>query len=420
MELPPKIKKNHITLEQALLNRRSFRQFNGRKLTYEEISDLVWAAQGKVGEFRTAPSAGATYPMEIYILTLDGMFHYLPSIHSLEEITKKDLRPELAIAAYNQECMRRASIQIVICAHPEKIISQYGDRSPRYIYLEAGHIAQNIHLQATDLNLDSVAIGAFNDDSASKIVGDNVIYIVAVGEKTKKIDLEHVRPEILLNSQKGQDSLIQHIFERIGITNKIAVEFSAVDGYWLSNTSYLRDKQGWKTILFDNIHYNTFIGLHCVTLTPNNICSVFKECNVPYSFDFLSVDVDGVDYWLLAALLNDFSPRVIMVETNARFERDENVIFKYNPECPYGASPLAFKELVNQYNYTPVFTHQDDMFIVKNYCLDLGDLNKSWEQIYTPRPYLYQNTLNGDMQMSDKAKYLSITHDPKGSGLVDN
>lgn len=180
-----------MSLEEAIVNRESVRSFSKRQLTLEEISQLLWAAYGPrhvdpiTGASKTVPSAGALYPMEIYIVSPNGVFHYFPSSHSLREISDKDLRSALSGAALWEEAIAQAAANFVIACVYDRICWKYGERGMRYAHIEAGHIAQNIHLQAVCLGLGSVPIGAFNDTAVQKALylpKDNIpIYIIPVG-----------------------------------------------------------------------------------------------------------------------------------------------------------------------------------------------------------------------------------------------
>ena len=136
-------------------------------------------------DFRAAPSAGALYPMELYVVSKDGVFHYLPSEHKLEILSEKDLRGKLAAVALGQAPVRQAAIDIVICAVFRRITGKYGKRGIRYAYIEAGHIAQNIHLEAVALGLGSVPIGAFDDQRLKDVLSlpseHEPLYIIPVG-----------------------------------------------------------------------------------------------------------------------------------------------------------------------------------------------------------------------------------------------
>jgi SagB-type dehydrogenase family enzyme len=190
IQLPPPLTKGEISLEEAILKRRSQRSFAKKKLSWQEISQLLWACQGitagKLGfRFRAAPSAGALYPMEIYLLNEEGLFHYLPEENKLEIVSEKDLRNDLSSQALGQGAVKQAPIDIVICAIYERVTRKYADRGIRYVHIEAGHIAQNIHLQAVTLGLSSVPIGAFDDQGVKKVLSlpkdQQPLYIIPVG-----------------------------------------------------------------------------------------------------------------------------------------------------------------------------------------------------------------------------------------------
>jgi len=148
---------------------------------------LVWAAQGQEAgsKYRTAPSAGATYPLELFVVTAEGLFRYLPAKHALETLIEQDLRAELASAAWGQGFIEDAPLTLVFAAEFARTTTHYGKRGVRYVYMEAGHAAQNVHLQAEALGPGSVAVGAFDDASVSKVLSlpDDLepIYMVAVG-----------------------------------------------------------------------------------------------------------------------------------------------------------------------------------------------------------------------------------------------
>jgi SagB-type dehydrogenase family enzyme len=186
--------KSEVSLEEAIAKRRSVRNFVAKDLSEEQISQLLWAGQGitaKTGghNLRTAPSAGALYPIELYLLSKDGLFRYLPEGHKLEALSDKDLRRDLSAAALGQASVRDAAVDIVICGVPSRITGKYGERGIRYMHIEAGHIAQNIHLQAVALGLGSLPVGAFNDKEADKILGlsadCHTLYIIPVGYAEK-------------------------------------------------------------------------------------------------------------------------------------------------------------------------------------------------------------------------------------------
>lgn len=186
--LPPPHTESDFSVEEALAQRRSIRQFTREELTVQEIGQLSWAAQGitkpETG-FRTAPSAGATYPLELYLFTEDGVFHYVPDGHKLVGVSGTDERRALAAAALGQPWVAEAPLDFVITAVCERTSGKYGDRAERYVHMEAGHVAENIHLQAVALGLGSVPVGAFRDAEVGALLdlpsGESPLYIIPVG-----------------------------------------------------------------------------------------------------------------------------------------------------------------------------------------------------------------------------------------------
>lgn len=176
------------SLEQALARRRSVREFTDQPLTTTDLGQLLWAAQGITNErgLRTAPSAGALYPLELYVTTAEGVFHYIPSEHRLLVVSQTDARTRLCQAALRQEAVRRAPAVFIVTAVYARTAAKYGqERTPRYVHLEAGHAAQNLLLQATALGLGAVPIGAFHDDQVQEALGlpadQEPLYLIPVG-----------------------------------------------------------------------------------------------------------------------------------------------------------------------------------------------------------------------------------------------
>lgn len=202
------------------------------------------------------------------------------------------------------------------------------------------------------------------------------------------LSLDKVEPRIILNSQKGQDSLIERVFECIGTTNKYYVEFGAYDGIVSCNTRNLKINHNWQGLLLDDEKENKNLNLHKIKLTRENIGKVFQIHKVPFIFDFLCVDVDGMDYWLLQEILKHHEPRVIMVETCVFFEPSDNKIMKYDANFrwdgkhKFGSSPLAFKKLAEKYGYKLVHVYLDECFLVKKDLLSTDDANRPWLEIF--------------------------------------
>lgn len=186
--LPAPRQDGGLPLDAALHRRRSAREFTGTALTPAEIGQLLWAAQGVTNAegFRTAPSAGALYPLELYVVTSSGAFHYEPAAHRLRRRATGDLRRELSSAALGQASVREAPMVVVIAAVYERTARKYGaDRARRYAALEAGHAAQNLLLEAVSLGLGAVPVGAFDDARVAKLLrldeGEAPLYLVPVG-----------------------------------------------------------------------------------------------------------------------------------------------------------------------------------------------------------------------------------------------
>jgi len=184
-----------VSLEETLLKRRSIRSYTGEGLTLQEVSQLLWAAQGITDPSgkRTAPSAGALYPLEVYIVVGDvedivkGVYKYEPQQHELVKVLAGEQRKALAKAALDQQSVAQGAIDIVITAIYKRTTGKYGDRGVRYVHMEAGHAAQNVYLQAVALNLGTVSIGAFYDDQVKEVLNlpedREPLYIMPVGKK---------------------------------------------------------------------------------------------------------------------------------------------------------------------------------------------------------------------------------------------
>lgn len=190
--LPQPVKDGEISLEKAIEARRSVRSFSGAPLSESELSQLLWAAQGiteKNRNLRAAPSAGATYPLNTYVFSANGVFKYDPVQHALANVHDEDMRERLSEAALGQGFVRSAPVSVVFTAVPERTTRRYGSRGMMYIHMEAGHAAQNIHLQAVALGLGSVPVGAFNDKQVSALIGlkgsETPLYIIPVGRASQ-------------------------------------------------------------------------------------------------------------------------------------------------------------------------------------------------------------------------------------------
>ena len=195
--LPPPKNLTNISLHDVLTKRKSIRTFSHKPLTLEQISSLLWATTGiqriECGyEFRTEPSAGALYPIETYLMidhvtdVSKGMYHYAIKNHYLEQLRPGDFKKELTDGALGQEMCLQAAVIFIWTAVVNRSKWKYGQRAYRYIYLDAGHIAENLALYATSMGLGSCHIGALFDDDINAIievdgVNESIVYMTVVG-----------------------------------------------------------------------------------------------------------------------------------------------------------------------------------------------------------------------------------------------
>ena len=192
--LPEPRHRSHVSVEEALRDRRSVRKYSSASLTLADIAQLLWSAQGVSGSRnrRTAPSAGALYPLELYLVAGNvvalpaGVYQYRPAQHALSRVAAGDKRDGLAKAALRQTSVRDAPAVIVITAVYERTTRKYGDRGQRYVHMEAGHAAQNFYLQAVPLGLGTVTVGAFSDGKVKQILdlpeNEAPLYLMPVGK----------------------------------------------------------------------------------------------------------------------------------------------------------------------------------------------------------------------------------------------
>lgn len=184
----PRVTEGEMTLDESLRQRRSVRSFTDRALTGEQVLKLAWAAQGVTEpamDLRTAPSAGALYPLELYVLRGGVLYHYLPGSNSLEEVSGGVSAGDLANAALGQSFISRAPVVFIFAGAFERTRAKYGSRGDRYVSMEAGHAAENLLLEATALGLGAVPVGAFDDAGVSRVLGLpedlSPLYIIPVG-----------------------------------------------------------------------------------------------------------------------------------------------------------------------------------------------------------------------------------------------
>jgi len=187
ISLPAPRLDGEMSLEEAIANRRSVREFTEERLSLEEISQLLWAAQGITDPrgLRAAPSAGALYPLELYVAVAEAVYHYLPTGHALQVLWQEDLRREFWQAGLRQGALQEAPAIFVVTGVYQRTEAKYGERAERYVKLEAGHAAQNILLQAVALELGAVPIGAFYDDQVQAALAlpldHQPLYLIPVG-----------------------------------------------------------------------------------------------------------------------------------------------------------------------------------------------------------------------------------------------
>jgi len=194
VKLPEPKKKGELSIEEAIEKRRSRRSYTDEPVLLNDISQLCWAAQGITESsmgFRATPSAGALYPLEIFLVVGNsdleaGVYHYLCRKHALERIKKGDYRKRLREASLGQEWVEDGAMVFVITAIYERTTVKYGERGrERYVPMEAGHVAENIYLQAEALGLGTVSIGAFYDDNVREVISTPSeyfpLYVMPVG-----------------------------------------------------------------------------------------------------------------------------------------------------------------------------------------------------------------------------------------------
>jgi len=201
IELPSPEHTGRVSVEEAIYRRRSVRGYSDAPLSLEQISQLLWAAGGMTvdgvsGPTRAYPSAGGRYPLDIYLVagnvtSLDaGIYSYGWTDHSLTLLKEGDLRAELARASYGQRMIADARVTIVVTTSHERAAGRYGKRgAERYIYLDAGHLGENVHLQAESMGLGTVMVGAYSDSAVAGILGikdEFPVYVMPVGRPKQR------------------------------------------------------------------------------------------------------------------------------------------------------------------------------------------------------------------------------------------
>ena len=190
MTLPSAKTTGQMSLEEAIQKRKSVRKYSPKELTVEQVAQILWAANGanpRTKNFiaRNVPSAGGVFPMTVYLLDKNGVYRYQPLNHSLALVKEGDKRKELTEAAFGQGFIKQVPVNLVITADVAKCAQRYGERAQRYTDIEAGHIGQNVSLQAVSLGLGTVMVGAFNDEAVKDVLAipanESPLYIIPVG-----------------------------------------------------------------------------------------------------------------------------------------------------------------------------------------------------------------------------------------------
>lgn len=194
LSLPEPLTDGSSSLEKSLSLRRSVRSFTSTPVSLNSISQLMWAAQGITEPrrgFRTSPSAGATFPLEVFVVATNvvdleaGLYQYIIGDHTLEKKIDGDLREPLLASALMQQWISQAAAIVVICADYSRTTARYGERGIRYVHMECGHVGQNIALQAVAMDLGTTMVGAFYDEQLKDVLQlpDDLepLYIIPVG-----------------------------------------------------------------------------------------------------------------------------------------------------------------------------------------------------------------------------------------------
>ncbi len=193
IQLPQPKLTGSVSVEAAIAKRRSIRSYSDRTLTLTELSQVLWACQGitdLVRGFRAAPSAGATYPFDIYIVigkvesVEPGVYKYIVKSHAIVLHKSGDLRSKVMKDCLGQRFIGEASATIVLATDFQPTKKYYGERSYRYVAMEAGHIGENLHLQCAAIGLGTVMVGAYRDRELQQTLGIDKLpfYVMPFGE----------------------------------------------------------------------------------------------------------------------------------------------------------------------------------------------------------------------------------------------
>jgi len=206
-----------MSVEEAIATRRSVREYASDPITMAELSQLLWAAQGMTdarNRRRASPSAGALYPLELYVVVRKrgvvglpaGVYHYSPEDERITMVKDGDRSGELRTASLDQEMVGLAAVSIVTTAVVQRTRSKYGERAPQYVFQESGHAAENVFLQAVSLGLGAVMVGAFSEEKVHSIIGagpeERPVYIQPVGVPLRRRTMSKLRQKAL---SRGSD-----------------------------------------------------------------------------------------------------------------------------------------------------------------------------------------------------------------------
>ncbi|MDZ7798180.1 MAG: SagB/ThcOx family dehydrogenase [Patescibacteria group bacterium] len=191
IKLPEPRKDSEVSLEAAINKRSSVREYSDQEISLKDLSQILWAANGTNEKgSRTAPSAGALYPIELYVVGkfenyAAGIYHYQTPNHTLEKIKEGDFLSELSEISLDQQWIRKAPLNIVVTGVVSRTAEKYRERAEQYVALEAGPVGQNIYLQVSALNLGTVSVGALHDDQMSDFLdfepSQKAYYIFPIG-----------------------------------------------------------------------------------------------------------------------------------------------------------------------------------------------------------------------------------------------
>ena len=196
VELPEPKHEGEVSVEEAIFNRKSIRSFTDDSLTVQDVSQLLWAAGGQTvdgitGPTRAYPSAGAIYPLDLYIVIGNvvgippGAYKYDWSKHALDLITAGDVRQQLSEAGFGQRMIMEAPVTMIVVGLFDKVANRYGEENAlRFVYMDTGHMGQNVHLEAESLGLGTVMVGALYPDEVAKVIKSKEgkpVYMMPVG-----------------------------------------------------------------------------------------------------------------------------------------------------------------------------------------------------------------------------------------------